>query len=141
VIADLQLEPLEQGAQQRFGRRGQPLGREQGQQLQQAHRLLVSIGPLAQNGAQLGQVGLLLAVQFPESSGDLLEQGSAGVVALLERANQARLAALEVGNASLERMDPRLPGRDLVTGDRGDNLGEHSDGTRLRLEQRHRVDC
>jgi hypothetical protein len=67
VVADLELEPLEQGAQQRFGRRGQPLGREQGQQFQQIDRLLVSIGPLAENGAQLGQFGLLLAVQFPES--------------------------------------------------------------------------
>ena len=35
--ADLQLEPLEQGAQQWFGRRGQPLGRKHGKQLQQVH--------------------------------------------------------------------------------------------------------
>ena len=119
VVADLQLKPLEQRAQQRFGRRSQPFGREQGQQLQQVHRLLISIGPLAQNGAQLGQPGLLFAVQFPKSSRDLLEQGSARIIALLDRANQTRLAALEVGNGSLERMDPRFPGRDLVTGDLG----------------------
>jgi hypothetical protein len=68
-----------------------------------------------------------------KSSRDLLEQGSAGVIALLKRANQARLAALEVGNASLEHLHSRFPGRDLVTGDLGQILGEQ--GPPLGAEQ------
>jgi hypothetical protein len=64
VVADLQLEPLEQGAQQRFGRRTQPLGRKQGQQFQQVHSLRISVRPLGDQRPQLGQFGLLLAVQF-----------------------------------------------------------------------------
>jgi hypothetical protein len=101
VVADLQLEPLEQSAQQRFGRRGQPLGREQGKQLQQVYLLLIGVRPLGDHRAQLGQFGLLLAVQFCKPPGDLLGQGPAGVVALLQRANQTPLAALEVGKGSL----------------------------------------
>jgi hypothetical protein len=87
VVADLQLEPLEQGAQQRFGRRRQPLGREQGKQLQQLDRLRISIRPSGDQRPQLGQSGLLLAVQFFKPPSDLLEQGPAGVVALLQRAD------------------------------------------------------
>jgi hypothetical protein len=135
VIADLQLEPLKQGPQQRFGRRGQPLGREQGKQL---HRLRIGIRPSGDHDAQLGQFGLLLAVQFPEPPSDLREQGPAGVIALLKRANQARLAALEVGNASLERLHPRLPGCDFATGDLGEILGEQ--GMALGAEQAPRED-
>jgi hypothetical protein len=76
---------------------------------------------------------LLLAVQFPEPSSDLLKQGPAGVVALLQRANQARLTALEVGNGSLERLHSRFPGRDLATGDLREFLGEQ--GTPPGAEQ------
>jgi len=119
VIADLKPEPLEQGAQQRFGRRSQPFGRDQGEQVQQVHRLLIGFRPFSYHGPQPGQFGLLLAVQFSEPPSDLLEQDPTWVVALLERANKARLAALEVGKRSLERLDPRLPCRDLATGDIG----------------------
>ena len=138
MVADLQLEPLEQGAQQRFGRRSQPFGREQGKQLQQVHRLRIGLRPFGDHGPQPGPFGLLLAVQFSEPPSDLLKQGPAGVVALLERANQARLAALEVGKGSLERLDPCLPCRDLATGDVGEIVGEQ--GTPLGAEQAQRED-
>jgi hypothetical protein len=136
VVADLKLEPLEQGPQQRFGRRSQPLGREQGKQLQQVHRLRIGLRPFGYHGPQLGQFGLLLAVQFPQPPSDLLEQGPAWVVALLQRANQPRLAALEVGKGSPERLDPRFPRRDLAIGDLGEILGEQ--GTPLGAEQAQR---
>jgi hypothetical protein len=79
---------------------------------------------------------LVLAVQVSQPPSDLLEQGPARVVALLERANQARLAALEVGEGSLERLHPRLPCRDLATGDIGEVLGEQ--GPPLGAEQAQR---
>jgi hypothetical protein len=50
VVADLQLEPLEQGAQQRFGRRSQSFGREQGKQIQQVDRLRIGLRPFGDHG-------------------------------------------------------------------------------------------
>jgi hypothetical protein len=76
VVADLKLEPLEQGAQQRFGRRSQPFGRDQGKQIQQVYRLLIGSRPFGCHGPQLDQFGLLLAVQLSEPPSDLLEQGA-----------------------------------------------------------------
>jgi hypothetical protein len=139
VVADLQLEPLEQGAQQRFGRRSQPFWREQGKQIQQVDRLLIGLRPFGDHGSQLRQFGLLLAVQFSQPPSDLLEQRTARVVALLERANQAHLAALEVGKGSLERLHPRLPRRDLATGDVGEILGEQGTPFGTKHSQREEL--
>ncbi len=50
VVTDLELEPLEQGAKQRFGRRSQPFGGEQGKQLQQVHRLRIGSRPFGDHG-------------------------------------------------------------------------------------------
>jgi hypothetical protein len=124
VVADLQLKPLEQRAQQRFGRRSQPLGCEQGEQIQQVDRLLISVRPSGDQRPQLGQFGVPLVIQFPEPPSDLLEQHPARVVALLQRLNQARLAALQVGNGPPQRLHPRLPCPDLATGHGGQLPGE-----------------
>jgi hypothetical protein len=85
----------------------------------------------------------------PGSSAVVRERGSsmsrstalttiASIVAFLERANQARLAALEVGNGSLQRVGPRLPSGDLATGDVGEVLGQQ--GTPFGTEQAKRED-